>query len=51
MTGAPELDGGQLTDLPTQLEELLDTVWWAEKNWHFDDRLDLSHMLEQGRRR
>jgi hypothetical protein len=29
-------------DLQTQLEELLDSVWEAEANWRFDDRIDLS---------
>jgi len=29
-------------DLHSQLEELLDTVWEAEANWRFDDRIDLA---------
>ena len=29
-------------DLATQFEALLDTVWEAEANWRFDDRLDLA---------
>ena len=29
-------------DLPSQLEELLDTVWDGEANWRLDDRIDLS---------
>ena len=28
--------------LAVQLEELLATVWRAEENWRFDDRLDLA---------
>ena len=33
--GAPALD------YQSQFEEILDTVWRAEANWAFDDRLDL----------
>jgi hypothetical protein len=29
-------------DLQSQFEELLDTVWDAEANWRFDDRIDLA---------
>ena len=29
-------------DLQTQLEALLNSVWTAEADWRFDDRLDLS---------
>jgi hypothetical protein len=29
-------------DLHSQLEELLDSVWDAEANWRFDDRIDLA---------
>lgn len=32
-------------DLHTQLEELLSSVWQAEANWRFDDRLDMSVKL------
>lgn len=33
-------------DLPSQLEELLSTVRWAEENWRFDDWLDLATRTE-----
>jgi hypothetical protein len=39
-----ELDGragDQALDSQSLLEEILDTVWRAEANWAFDDRLDL----------
>jgi hypothetical protein len=39
-----KLDGGaeaQAPDFQSQFEEILDTVWRAEANWTFDDRLDL----------
>ena len=49
------LDGGPLAEpvaaddpatvsasLAFQLEELLASVWRAEENWRFDDRLDLA---------
>lgn len=29
-------------DLQSQLEDLLASVWSAEENWRFDDRLDLA---------
>lgn len=31
-----------VTDLATQLEDILSAVWSAESNWRFDDRLDLA---------
>jgi hypothetical protein len=30
------------SELASQLEELFDAVWQAERNWNFDDRLDLA---------
>jgi hypothetical protein len=38
-------------DLPSQLEELLSTVRWAEENWRFDDWLDLATRTEPRNRR
>ncbi|MDQ6691203.1 MAG: hypothetical protein M3Z13_00400 [Candidatus Dormibacteraeota bacterium] len=32
----------EVPDLHTQLEEVLSSVWAAEANWRFDDRIDLS---------
>jgi hypothetical protein len=29
-------------DLHSQLEELLDSVWRAEADWRFNDRIDLA---------
>jgi hypothetical protein len=34
-------------DLHSQLEELLDSVWRAEADWRFNDRIDLA--LKQSR--
>jgi len=34
-------------DLHSQLEELLDSVWRAEADWRFNDRIDLA--LKQNR--
>jgi hypothetical protein len=31
-----------ITDLQTQLENLLDTVWKAEASWRLDDKIDLA---------
>lgn len=47
MKGSDDSDTVCSTDLPTQFEELLAVVWWAEKNWRFDDRLDLSLKLQR----
>ena len=38
-------------DIRTQFEELLDTVWSAERNWRFDDFLDLASQSDRGTRR
>ena len=46
MEGSDDPDMVRPTDLPSQFEELLAVVWWAEKNWRFDDRLDLSLKLQ-----
>ncbi len=32
----------EVPDLHTQLEDALSSVWAAEANWRFDDRIDLS---------
>jgi hypothetical protein len=29
-------------DLHSQLEELLNSVWTCEKDWRFDDRIDVA---------
>jgi hypothetical protein len=43
MSTAPQQKGpGDSSDLHSQLEEILTSVWAAEANWRFDDRLDLS---------
>jgi hypothetical protein len=34
------------SDLQTQFESLLDTVWECERQWALDDRLDLARRLE-----
>jgi hypothetical protein len=39
------------TDLHSQLEDLLSTVWHAEANWRFDDRLDLAQTIGATARR
>lgn len=36
-------------DLQSQLEDLLASVWSAEENWRFDDRLDLATRLQKRR--
>ena len=33
-------DGHEVPDLPTQLESLFDTVWWCERLWTLEERLD-----------
>ena len=38
-------------DIRTQFEELLDTVWSAERNWRFDDFLDLAAQTDRAPRR
>jgi hypothetical protein len=38
--GAPAPAGG--LDLQSQLEAILDSVWKAEADWRFMDRLDMS---------
>jgi hypothetical protein len=38
----PSTTAKVVPDLHSQLEELLDTVWAAEANWRFDDRIDLA---------
>lgn len=43
MSKAPkQMGSGDASDLQSQLEEILMTVWASEANWRFDDRLDLS---------
>ena len=43
MSKATQQNGpGDSSDLQSQLEEILTSVWAAEANWRFDDRLDLS---------
>ncbi len=29
-----------IPDLPSQLESLLDTVWWCERLWKLEDRIE-----------
>lgn len=33
---------GDVPDLQTQLEDLLHSVWVAEKGWRLDDQIDLA---------
>ncbi len=40
---------GSGPDLPTQLEDIFNSVWAAEANWRLDDRIDLA--LKQRRDR
>ena len=37
-----------ILDLHSQLEELLNMVWSCEKDWRFDDRIDVA--LKTGKR-
>ncbi|MGH7902695.1 MAG: hypothetical protein ACREPA_01035 [Candidatus Dormibacteraceae bacterium] len=37
----------RIPDLPSQLELLLSAVWAAERNWRFDDRLELAARLRR----
>ena len=39
---APEPQTRPAVDLQSQLEALLDTVWRAEADWRFNDRLDMA---------
>jgi hypothetical protein len=43
----PRASVSDAPDLQSQLEALFHTVWEAEDNWQFDDRIDLA----LGRRR
>ena len=38
------------SDLQTQLESLLHTVWECEREWAIDDRIDLAVRLQAARR-
>lgn len=40
---ADDEDGDAVPDLHTQLEDLLDAVSNAEKNWRFDDLLNMAN--------
>ena len=39
---APRVVTSSDPDLQSQFEAILDTVWVAEANWRFDDRLDMA---------
>ena len=39
--------GGEIPDLPTQYEELLDAVWRCERQGRVDDRIDALVRFEQ----
>ena len=41
----------ETTDLFTQLETILATVWAAEQEWRLDDRISLAVEQEQRRQR
>jgi hypothetical protein len=43
----PQPHAPDVPDLQTQLESLLDSVWKAEADWRFDDRIDLALQLRR----
>jgi hypothetical protein len=40
VVGQSQSDRGHADELQTQLESLFDMVWWCERMWKLDDRIE-----------